>query len=710
MEFPSWQRYDTAGENPALCKPWDWDISDRILNVVKTLPKNQRKKKVCDIGWCIFGVARGVIQNQPLTKENQAAAIGGLVLDYDATYNREYLRDQLAKVNPDLHPQYIEQSLGGNVRLMWVFHDWLPVINSAHATAVWKTFADLLKVDRLHPGLDESSWNPAQRWTNGVLWEVCNTKHKHVPKATMMSCMVEAARKHTTAESGEIDLKIVAQEVEKRWPGRWEGEFEVGAKGPRFWDEQADNPNGCLIKPDGVVCVTGKKAWIGWEELFGKEWVAKHKVDRIDGAIGNIWFDGRQYWSLLPHGWVADDRSDTLLGFTNQGWPNKVPKGESISPAGRLLYAVQRNNRVDLAIPMVNYPPGILQHEGCRILNTSRVKPITLAESGDPQHWRWTYEFLHQLFVPNPAHTEGQPLEYFLAWTQRGLRSLIEYSPSMGQAMFVCGPRDAGKTLLSTRILKPLFGGKEADPFSYFTGGTDFNSDLFESYFWAMNDPEDPRTAGRTTMLAKLKRAVVNTYHDYHKKYGAKTVMRWNGRNFVSLNEDPQSLAILPEVNSNTADKLMFMAVQSYSGVFPARPELEAMLEKEMPYFARFVYDLTPRKEILTDSRVGVKSYFDPDILEKSRQQNYAYNYKELLKVWVETGWESTKEIYEGSPSVIMSEMHNCPTVADLAREYKIPTVARALTTLAREEGSGVVYLGDLGRRFRIIKKDLFAA
>jgi len=104
---------------------------------------------------------------------------------------------------------------------------------------------------------------------------------------------------------------------------------------------------------------------------------------------------------------------------------------------------------------------------------------------------------------------------------------------------------------------------------------------------------------------------------------------------------------------------------------------------------------------------VGVKSYFDADVLNKSRQQHYAYNFREVLVSWCKTGWTSDREVFEGSATDILGEMSNTPTVEHIAKQFKLYAAATALTTLAREEGSGVEYLSEHGRTFRITKSDL---
>ena len=51
-----------------------------------------------------------------------------------------------------------------------------------------------------------------------------------------------------------IPISVIAEEVESRFPNRWFGEFEVGARGPLFWIDDGINRDGCQVVEDGIVC------------------------------------------------------------------------------------------------------------------------------------------------------------------------------------------------------------------------------------------------------------------------------------------------------------------------------------------------------------------------------------------------------------------------------------------------------------------------
>ena len=161
-------------------------------------------------------------------------------------------------------------------------------------------------------------------------------------------------------------------------------------------------------------------------------------------------------------------------------------------------------------------------------------------------------------------------------------------------------------------------------------------------------------------MLAKMKGLVVNPVHKFHAKFEKPVTIDWIGRIFISLNDDPGSVGMLMEVDQNTSDKQMFFASQPYNGTFPPQDELEVIIEKELPYFAYWLLNIyQPPVEVLSDDRMGVKSYFDLHILELSHQQTFASNLLELLQVWIDTDayWGEGVGEWTGTPTDLLDAL-----------------------------------------------------
>jgi hypothetical protein len=305
--------------------------------------------------------------------------------------------------------------------------------------------------------------------------------------------------------------------------------------------------------------------------------------------------------------------------------------------------------------------------------------------------------FLHGLFGE-------EQLPFIMAWVQRSYRSLHEFEAVFSQSAFVCGPRNNGKTLFSVRILAELFGGKIVNPYDYLTGQTTFNNELYESFLWAVNDEEAPANeTARQKYFARLKSFSVNPIHTYHPKFCDRLVIPFACCRIFTLNDDPNSVGVLPEVNLNTADKLSFYASNPFKGLWPKRKELETAIAKELPFLARWLLDIyEPPKHVLDPDRMGVKSYFNPRIMELSKQQDYSYNLLELLTLWCEQGavWNDEKlQKWVGTPTDLMAQLSSLDHLQNNLKEWSVPKLAKSLAALARVERAGVKFLEDTGER-----------
>jgi len=685
--------------------PWDFSPDQALLGTLRALPKVQRRAQLLDrrLQWQVYTAVRAQMALSLVSKDNPAVALRGFVADYDLRLGHEEILKLLGNIKEALRPNFVEVSLGQKARLVWVFAREILVSSSEHAAAVWELLAKQTMAETILPGFDKASYKTAERWTNGGQWYDLG-----LPALAEDICFglaIEAGKRARILSAGTttIPLEKIAAEVQKQFPGRWQGEFTLDAVGVRFWDKNADCPSGAQIKPDGMLCFTGSVPFQRWSDIFGRQWMEQQTVLQLGEAGKGLWFDGRQYWEEYNGTWWSKQRQDVTLALKTRGLSDRVPKGATVSDADRVLAHVQTANRVHGAAPLINYRPGLVELRGQRILNTATLR--ALEPAAQPGEAPWILSFLRGHF----AERGDRPLEHFLAWLQRAYTAVRTYTPLMGQALFLCGPKHNGKTLLSLRIVAPLLGSRVADPYQYLTGDTQFNDELFESYLWAINDEDAPRSdAARQKFLARLKASVVNPIHTYHPKFCNKLAVEHCGRLFVTLNDDPASVGLLPEVNSNTADKMSFFASREYGGIWGANTEIEATIAKELPLFAAWLLAWTPPEDILERSRVGVKSYFDPHILEASRQQAYAYNFHELIHSWVRlsgTWTEDGRDSWEGSPTQLMAEVGSCDPLASVAKEWKVSAAAKALTSLARVGDSGVSFVDGSERNFRITKQ-----
>lgn len=64
------------------------------------------------------------------------------------------------------------------------------------------------------------------------------------------------------------------------------------------------------------------------------------------------------------------------------------------------------------------------------------------------------------------------------------------------------------------------------------------------------------------------------------------------GRVVMSLNMDPNSLSVIPSLDSSNRDKLIALRLKRKSSIkFPSNAEVERTIAKELPHFARWLLD-----------------------------------------------------------------------------------------------------------------------
>jgi hypothetical protein len=695
--------------------PWEYSPAEGALSDMRSLPKRKRiaKLTVPSTEWNVYSPIRGLAPNKRISKANPPVGLRGLVADYDMKSDIDTVTGYLNQMPESFLPSFVEVSLSEKIRLVWVFDREILVPSLEFCGDLIHTFFEKFGVPTLVAGYDKASEKPTQVWTNGGVWRPLTRGGEPVPPLSWDCCfgvICEVSKKSSLFGRSLIPLEDVAKEINIRWPGRWQGDFQLDALGIRFWDEKADNPKGCQVKPDGMLCFTGPVPFVKWESLLGKAWCDEKRIMNLGAAATDIIFDGRNYWELQDSHWVTTLRSDILVRLRGRRLSDRVEKGETQSECEKVFDYIQQKNRVEGAAPFINYPPGLIEVDGFRFLNNAYLRPVQ-AVPGPTAQPAVDFPFICTLLQGLFARPELKPLDYFLTWLKFGYHSILNYEKHVGQAVFLCGPINNGKTLLGDMIIAPLLGGRVANPMEYLTGNTQFNDELFACGLLAIHDEDAPRNeAERQKMTMRLKSFVVNSNHTYHPKFCSRLNIQWVGRVFVTLNDDPGSVGILPEATRTTQDKLMYFASQKHEGVWPSMADIAATIKKELPYFAHWLLNVYPPPEEVLDNnyRGGVKSYFDPVILDLSRQQMYSYNLEELIRSWIKFApyWaDGVQTEWTGSPTDLLTDIATADSLKGVAREWTQNKTAKALTSLAKQENGPVEFAAGAKREFRIVKR-----
>jgi len=660
------------------------------------LAKPTFKNKADYREWCsnsntdhvFYSCVEGRAPSKRVSNDNPVHKIYGVVADYDSPVDWKSFRNKLANACASIPtPTWASRTQSGYLRLVWEFEAVIPIDPSMYDSFMGY-INKALKMDKLFAGFDKTSLKPNQYFELGEDWIKTGDE---IPTDVVHACLSKAvSSKPPESSDTSIPLDVVASEVESRFPNRWFGEFEVGARGPLFWIDDGINRDGCQIVEDGIVCYSDRagKGFMSWSDIFGSSFVKDYETKKLANLLDEYWFNGKTFFKLLYGNAVSIPKEQLLLELRQAGFSVRVRRGRAISEVEEALLTVSNNNRIDEIAPVVFSKERIVSYNASRILNCSNLVPVDPDSDGDPSKWPFLHQWFNQLFVnssKNPA------LDYFYSWMQRFYTAVLDRVPLQGQALLLVGPTGRGKSLLSNKIISGLVGGF-SDASDYLSGQTKFNKDLGRVASWVIDDTtsaasfQDQR---RATEL--LKRAVANPRVEYMAKYADAMSIPWTGRVILSLNMDANSLSVIPSLDTSNRDKLMALLISDKStNSFPANAQLEATIEQELPHFGKFLLDWKVPQAVEDVGRFGVKSYIDPTIADAAYDNSSRSSIAELVEFFAKRCREVYPEMgrWSGTLTEFQVMIHDLNNGRDVGSSRNLEFCRRGMITL--EEASRV--------------------
>ena len=270
--------------------------------------------------------------------------------------------------------------------------------------------------------------------------------------------------------------------------------------------------------------------------------------------------------------------------------------------------------------PLGGKAAGVYPMNGRRILVTESptlIKP----QSGN---WPTISAFLSAAFDYNPdddpnskkkANVAKEQQNVVLAWLAGAVKGQYlhggEFSPS--PALVLCGKKRAGKGCFQ-RLVTELLGGRAANPFGAMAGKTGNNGDLAGAEHWMVEDEQDSaRTADRMEIKAAIKKACVNRATAFNPKHRDAETLPSYRRLTISLNDDEESLRVLPDLSDNFADKIILAHFLSVPGLgAETHQSWWASIVSELPAFLHYL--LRDHVIVGADEAYGLIPYHDPEI------------------------------------------------------------------------------------------------
>lgn len=388
-------------------------------------------------------------------------------------------------------------------------------------------------------------------------------------------------------------------------------------------------------KPDAPALTGGDPA------ALAKGWQDVPKIAADDAPAFDAYYDdsATSYYRRDANSRYIRATVASLRRFLrSEGLASKSEDGGP-SPVDSAIEAIETTQNVAYAGPLAGHKSGAYTILSRRILVTDSPRMI------DPKAGRW--ENLEKVFLDLLGEEQCQ---FFFGWLKMAVESIRNGLQRPGQALVIAGPVRCGKSLVQALITE-LLGGRSAKPYAFMTRRTDFNSELFGAEHLMIEDEaanSDPRI--RKLFGSEIKGLVVNRDQRCHKKNREALTLKPTWRLSVTLNDDPASLLVLPQLEDGLRDKIiLFQAKPVTMPVDTSTPggeeTLWRILTGELPAFVHFLHSFEIADEC-KDPRFGVCAYHNPDLLELMDAATDETKLLELIDLTVFAGFDG--EPWEG--------------------------------------------------------------
>lgn len=695
----------------APCVPWEW-TQKAPAEVIGKANKKNRDSWINNprTQWQVYSLWEGLNESLRISKGakvdegNPPFRCFGLAGDYDAPVADEEIAHGLDRMG-DFRPAYFERTLSGNARFLWMFEEPVTVPSREFAVAFLKQAQKSIKFDLLCSGFDRPAFEePNRYYTNSGDWYQLG--EYRISRALVQGWVVETARTFRWEKQDVVvPLPVVWAELQKKFPQHgWEGDFVEEAQGPSFFVAGSTSPKSAIVKSTGIFTFAAHspKPFWSWSDLLGSDFVKQYETSAIGRAVEGIYHDGQKYWAKDGQGnWRPYSKEDIREHLViSRSLDGERVRGEP-SAADMALEHIRHWQAIDGAAPFAFKKYGLFSVGSRRFLNTHTSRVLTPADGiatwGPDGQFPWLSKFLSTLLV-----TEMQ-LGVWNSWLHRFYKSAYDLNLDRGQNLFLLGPAGTGKTLLNQNIMGKLMGGG-AEAQDYLLGQTNFNSQLFEVALWTVDDSKSATSANSHALFSSmLKKLAANQSFEYHAKFRVPCTVEWQGRVLVTANDDEESLRIIPDLGISNLDKTILMRTTKTPIEFPSSREIEEILKRELPYYARWLLDFEIPERLRGSSRYGVKSYHEESLLKEAEYSSRTSSFYEVLSDWHKM-WFSDhpkERFWEGTAFQLLKQIQSDDSTRASVR-LTADQVARNLAGLKSKNYHIEAISGAHGRTWRI--------
>ena len=631
--------------------------------------------------WCknpatdhsFISMVEGINPHLRVSTRNMPARIHGLIADYDARDLEEGdIQAALAELPADYKPTAWNRSFSGGLHVIWKFETPVLWYNSR----VWKKFtegmADEMRLRHLLPLFDEPAWlSYSKYYEAGRDWVTGDNRISHDILITHLYEAVNQAGALVDASNPEIPFDQINAEVHRQYPGRVDRELGEGVRTVRFWDADAD-ASAAIVSKRGVACFTGDQPFMSWSDILGPGFVRSFQTDRISAAISGTYFVSSLYYKRTPdERWLALAKSDLQEHLHVEAGLNRQRVQGDPSEVDEAITTLRLTNHLDAAFPFLYRREEVVSEGSCRYLNVSNVQVLT--PSGENVEWGKSFPWISELLDSQ----FGEQLPHILAWMAEFYQSAWEGKLRKGHALFIAGPAESGKTFFTRYILGKLMGGV-GEATEYLTTADKFNGNLFHQPVWAVDDAvstTDQRQHQAYTQM--IKKAVANHSMVYRRMHQSGVTLPCFSRITVTMNDDEESIRMLPHTEYSILDKISFFKIVRPS--INRDEDWEKRAAPELADFAQFLLGHRIPEELKGSARFSIKPYHHPELLELAQDMGPASATEDLVNAWRESHFPKDAEgeernTWRGTPTKLVKSM----------RDYDFDVSGRSADSLGR--------------------------
>ena len=230
-----------------------------------------------------------------------------------------------------------------------------------------------------------------------------------------------------------------------------------------------------------------------------------------------------------------------------------------------------------------------------------------------PGNWsnlQWIFEGL--------LGKEQAPFLY--AWLKMAIEALRTQYCNPGQALVIAGPPRCGKSLCQSLITEML-GGRVGCPFRSLAGKSTFDAELFRASHLVVTDNDLASMQECNSLVSRMKEIAGHELKVCEEKRKQAILLDPIWRISISLNDSPATLQRLPALEAGLKDKVILFRAKKFplpvdTGIDNGRKELWEKLTAELPAFVAYLLDEFEIPEEMKDSRFGVATWHNPELLE----------------------------------------------------------------------------------------------